>query len=177
MTDALMNDDYGVMTEPATLTLQRRLPGPIDRVWSYLVDGNLRRKWLAAGTMEQHAGTSVELVWRNDELTDPPGQRPEGMDMEHRMTCEIIEIAPPHLLRISWGSTGGVTFKLEEQGQEVLLTLTHQRIDDHEVLLNVSAGWHAHLALLGAQLRSEKPAPHWDTWIALRKKYAERLPA
>jgi uncharacterized protein YndB with AHSA1/START domain len=177
MTELLVEDDYAVMSEPATLTLTRLLPGPIERVWSYLTDSNLRRQWLAAGAMEQQPGASVELVWHNDDLTDPPGQRPDGMGAEHRMTCEILQIDPPHRLRISWGSTGGVSFELEERGADVLLTLIHHRIEQHDVLLNVSAGWHAHLAILGAKLRGETPAPHWDNWTALRKEYAARLGA
>ena len=78
MTATLTDDAYGTLTEPATLTLQRLLPGPIARVWAYLTDGELRRQWLAAGTMEEKVGAPVEFVWRNDELTDPPGERPEG---------------------------------------------------------------------------------------------------
>ncbi len=69
---------YGELIEPATLKIERLLPGPIERVWAYLTESELRRKWLAAGTMTLDAGAPVELVWRNDELTDPPGQRPAG---------------------------------------------------------------------------------------------------
>ena len=29
---------YGVLTEPATLKIQRLLPGPIERVWAYLTE-------------------------------------------------------------------------------------------------------------------------------------------
>src|SRR3546814_1908413 len=65
MTAMLTEDDYGVLAEPATLKIERLLPGPIDRVWTYLVDGELRRQWLAAGAMEQQVGAPVELVWRN----------------------------------------------------------------------------------------------------------------
>ena len=35
MTDITTVDAYGVLTEPATITLQRVLPGPIERVWAY----------------------------------------------------------------------------------------------------------------------------------------------
>src|SRR3546814_13175648 len=73
--------------------------------------------------MEQMVGAPIDLVWRNDELTDPPGARPEGFGDEHRMTCEVTAIDAPRLLSISWGSTGGVTFTLDEQGDEVLLTI------------------------------------------------------
>ncbi|TKB83151.1 MAG: ATPase, partial [Mesorhizobium sp.] len=66
-------DTYGALSEPATFTIQRLLPGPIERVWAYLTESDLRRQWMAAGQMEMKAGSSFELVWRNDELTDPPG--------------------------------------------------------------------------------------------------------
>ena len=95
MTDAATRDAYGVLTEPTTLTIQRRLPGPIERVWAYLTESDLRRQWLAAGEMEMKVGAPVELVWRNDELSNPPGQRPPGFPDEHRMQCHIIELDPP----------------------------------------------------------------------------------
>src|SRR6266545_2641850 len=69
-------DEYGVLIEPNTLRVQHLLPGPIERVWAYLTESDLRRQWLAAGEMELKVGAPVELVWRNDELNDPPGQRP-----------------------------------------------------------------------------------------------------
>ena len=45
-------DDYGELIEPTTLRIQRLLPGPIERIWAYLTDSDLRSKWLAAGAME-----------------------------------------------------------------------------------------------------------------------------
>ena len=69
---------YGELIEPATLKIQRVLPGPIERVWDYLTNSELRRKWLAAGDMDVKAGAPFELVWKNDELTDPPGNKPDG---------------------------------------------------------------------------------------------------
>lgn len=175
MNAMLAEDNYGVLTEPATLKIERLLPGPVDRIWSYLTDGELRRQWLAAGAMEEKAGAPVDLVWRNDELTDPPGTRPEGFGDEHRMTCEVIAIDAPRLLSISWGSTGGVTFTLQEKGHEVLLTIVHKRVEDPAVLLNVSAGWHSHIDVLEAKLRGTTPVPHWDNFAQLRGVYAERL--
>ena len=102
MIDLAGLDAYGVLTEPATLKLERLLPGPIERVWAYLVDSGLRRQWLASGEMAMEVGAPVELVWRNDELTDPPGSRPEGFSGEHRMISRITELDPPRRLAISW---------------------------------------------------------------------------
>ncbi|MCA0210763.1 MAG: SRPBCC family protein [Proteobacteria bacterium] len=175
MTTMLDQDRYGLLSEPATLTIARLLPGPVDRIWAYLTDSDLRRQWLAAGAMEASVGAPVELVWRNDELTDPPGTRPDGFGEEHRMLCEVVAIDAPHMLSISWGSTGGVTFTLEEKGDEVLLTIVHKRIEDPEVRLNVSAGWHAHLDVLEARVAGSVAAAHWDNWTRLRTEYAERL--
>lgn len=173
----VMTEDFGVVAEDATLTIKRMLPGPIERAWSYIVDGELRKKWLAAGAMEQHVGAPVELVWRNDELACPLGTRPEGMPAEHSMKCEILAIDAPHMLKISWGSTGGVTFNLEERGEEVLLTLTHHRVEDPTVLNNVSAGWHAHLDVMEAELRGTPAKPFWDEWKRLKDVYHDRLSA
>ena len=124
-----------MLTEPATLTIQRLLPGPIERVWAYLTESDLRRKWLAAGEMEMKVGAPFELVWRNDELTDPPGQRPPGFSDEHRMQSRITELDPPRKLSFTWEGSGDVSFELEPKGNEVLLTVIHRRLPDRSTLL------------------------------------------
>lgn len=170
-------DPYGVMTDATTLRLRRLLPGPIDRVWQHLTDSDLRRRWLAAGEMDLRPGGTVEMVWRNDELTDPPGLRPEGMGTEHRMTGEILAVEPPHLLRYTWPGVGEVTFELAEAGDQVHLTLTHRRIPDAGTRRGVSVGWHSHLDLLAARLSGAVPAPHWDNFRKLRAEYDARSAA
>jgi uncharacterized protein YndB with AHSA1/START domain len=182
MTDLATQNGYGALTEPATLTIQRLLPGPIERVWAYLTESDLRRKWLAAGQMEMKVGASFELVWRNDELTNPPGQRPTGFPAEHRMEGRITELDPPRKLAITWGKSGGVSFELEPQGNprgsQVLLTVIHRRLPDRGTMLNVSAGWHMHLDVLVARVSGNPdPAPFWDGWARLKQDYDPRLPA
>ena len=167
---------YGELIEPATLRIERLLPGPIERVWAYLTESDLRRQWMAAGDMEMKAGSSFELVWRNNELTNPPGERPAGFPDEHRMEGRITELDPPRRLGITWGSTGGVSFELEPKGKEVLLTVIHRRLPDRPILLNVSAGWHMHLDILVARATGKEPAPYWDGWSRLRAEYDRRLP-
>ena len=177
MTDLATLDAYGTLTEPATLTIRRLLPGPIERVWAYLTESELRRKWLAAGEMEMKVGATFELVWRNDELTNPPGQRPPGFPEEHRMEGRITELDPPRKLAITWGSTGGVSFELQASGDDVLLTVIHRGVSERAVLLNVSAGWHMHLDLLVARTTGKQPEPYWDGWSRLKAEYDRRLPA
>ena len=140
MTGTATLDAYGELIEPAMLRIQRLLPGPVERCWAYLTESELRRQWLAAGQMEMKVDAPFELVWRNDELSDSPGRRPDGFPDEHRMQSRITELDPPHKLAISWGSSGGVSFELEPQGNQVLLTVIHRRLPDRATLLNVSAG-------------------------------------
>ena len=170
-------DAYCELIEPTTLKIQRLLPGPIERIWAYLTDSDLRSKWLAAGVMEMKVGAPVELVWRNDELTDPPGERPAGFGGEHRMQSRITEFDPPRKLSITWNSTGDVTFELEPKGKGVLLTVIHRRFPDRAMLLKHLAGWHMHLDVLVARASGEEPAPFWDGWSGFMKEYDARLPA
>ncbi len=177
MNDLATFSAYGVVTEPATIKIERLLPGPIDRVWAYLTQSELRRRWLAAGDMQMKVGSPFELVWRNDELTDPPGNRPEGFAEEHRMHSRITELDPPRKMTFTWGEQGAVSFELETIGGDVLLTVIHRRISDRNNMLMIGAGWHMHLDVLAARLTGAKTEPFWDGWDRLKKEYEPRIPA
>jgi uncharacterized protein YndB with AHSA1/START domain len=168
---------YGALTEPATLKIQRLLPGPIERVWAYLTESELRSEWLAAGQMEMRVGAPFELVWRNDGLTDPPGQRPAGFPDEHRLQSQVIALDPPRKLAIAWRNGGDVSFDLEPAGNAVLLTVIHRRLPSRETMLMVGAGWHMHLDILVARVTGKQPEPFWDGWSRLRQEYDQLLPA
>jgi uncharacterized protein YndB with AHSA1/START domain len=62
-----------MLTEPATLKIQRLLPGPIERVWAFLTESELRRKWLAAGQMEMKVGARFELLCQSGGKTTTGG--------------------------------------------------------------------------------------------------------
>jgi uncharacterized protein YndB with AHSA1/START domain len=175
MNDLATADSYGVLTEPTTLVIQRHLPGPIERVWSYLTDSDLRSQWLAAGVMEMKVGSPVELVWHNDNLTNPPGNRPPEFPEDHRMQSRIVQLDPPRKLCIAWGD-GDVTFDLAPAGDRVLLTLTHRGLVTRGGRLMVGAGWHMHLNILVARISGTETEPFWDGWARLRNDYDSMLP-
>jgi uncharacterized protein YndB with AHSA1/START domain len=177
MNRATSTGAYGELTKPATLKIERLLPGPIERVWAYLTESELRRQWLAAGQMEIKVGAAFELVWRNDELTDPPGRRPPGFAEENRMQSRILELDPPRKLVIAWGTGGEVSFELDPRGNEVLLTVIHRRLPDRATTLKVAAGWHMHLDILVARATGREPEPFWDGWSRLKQEYDRRMPA
>ena len=181
MSELAAPDTYGTLVEPATLRIERLMPGPIDRVWAYLTQSDLRRQWLASGDMlgkdeQPKTGTDFELTWRNDELTDPPGRRPEGMGATHSQECRLLAFDPPHRLAFTFGGAGEVLFELAEAGDAVRLTLVHSRAPNRSTLLMVSAGWHMHLDVMEARLADRRPAPFWDGWERLKGEYDQRLP-
>lgn len=177
MNDLTTVDAYGTVSKDSTLTIKRVLPGSIERVWAYLTESDLRRKWLAGGEMEMKVGAPFEFVWRNDELTDPPGKKPADFGEEHRMKCEITELDPPHKIGFTWSGSGNVTIELEQRSSTVLLTLIHRRITEKSTLQSVAPGWHAHLDVLAARVSATNPAPFWDSWLSLKDEYRSRLPA
>lgn len=172
----VLESGYGVLAEPLTVKIQRRLPGPIDRVWAYLTESELRGRWLAKGDMELRPGGRVELVWRNDELSPEPAMRPEGFDEEIRMETTVHRVEPPRLLAFGWRNGSDVTIELEPQGDEVLLTIVHRRLPDRDTLLKVAAGWHTHLDIWADIANGRTPKAYWPAWQRRRDEYDARLP-
>jgi uncharacterized protein YndB with AHSA1/START domain len=177
MNDLTTLNPYGVLSAPATLTIQRLLPGPADLVWAALTETDLRRQWLAAGEMEMTPGSAFELVWRNDDLSDPPAERPEGFKEEYRMRGRITKLDRPRKLSMTWDGSGEVTFELEPQGRKVLLTVIHRGLTDRATLLAIAAGWHMHLDILVARSRGQELGSFWAGWSRLRQDYDRRFAA
>jgi uncharacterized protein YndB with AHSA1/START domain len=167
-------DDYGTLSDSSTLTIHRWLPGPVERIWTYLTDSDLRRKWLAAGDMPLASGASMELVWRNDDLSDPSDPRPPGFPEEQRMASHVVSVDPMRMLTIAWGK-GDVTFELTPKGDKVLLTLTHRGLDDRGARTMIAAGWHMHLDILLARVSGKGAGSFWSGWTRLKGLYDDRL--
>ncbi len=170
-------DAYGALVAPATVKIARLLPGPIERVWAYLTESDLRRRWLASGSMDLKVGAPFELVWRNGDLTEPAGERPPGFGEEHRLKSRILEVDPPRKLAFAWHDEAEVAMTLEPRGDKVLMTVIHSRLPNRGNVVGVSAGWHAHLDVLSDALNGRTPAPFWDALSRLRADYDRRLPA
>ncbi len=57
----------------------------------------------------------------------------------------------------------------------MLLTLTHRKLSGENLILNVCAGWHAHLQLLLARVEGTTAPSLWATWKRLRGEYEALL--
>ena len=59
-----------------TLRIERRLPGPIERVWAYLVESEKRALWFAGGVWDLHPGGEARVVFDSSSpLRQPPPTR------------------------------------------------------------------------------------------------------
>jgi uncharacterized protein YndB with AHSA1/START domain len=177
------SSDYGVATAPGTLRLERLLPGPIERVWTYLTDSASRGEWLAAGEMELREGGRVDLTFHHADLsaeqTVPEQYKAHAGDS--RCNGRILRCEPPRLLSFTWiegqAEPSQVTFELTPRGDGVLLVLTHSRLPNRGEMVSIASGWHAHLGILADRLAPRAPRPFWSTLLQAEAEYERRLPA
>lgn len=173
---------YGELLAPDTVQFKRLLPGNIDRVWSYLVEGDKRRRWLAGGDTEERVGGHVALHFHNASLSslpdDPPPEQYRDMPEKMSYTGTVTKCEPKTLLAHTWvgdeGEASEVTYELEQRDDGVLLTLTHRRLQP-DMVLGASGGWHTHLDVLADVLEDREPKPFWRTHTALETEYGSRF--
>ncbi|MBT8101285.1 MAG: SRPBCC family protein [Gammaproteobacteria bacterium] len=174
-------NQYGELLDTNTVRFERLLPGPIERVWEFLIDGDKRARWLCGGETEQKVGGKVEMRFHNASLSSKKDiERPEKYkDMPEVVSFAgtVIEYDPPTLLTHTWDfedNASEVRYQLRQQGDKVLLTLTHTRLRDSDEVLSVCGGWHTHLDILVDILDGREPKPFWKTHMELEADY-ERL--
>jgi len=171
------NDQYGQFTGPAELRIVRTLPGPIERIWDYLVDPEKRSRWFAGGPMEPRPGGKLTLRFRHKDLAPdetPPEDHKQFHDPGHSMDGVVTRFEPPRVLAFTFGSDGEseTTFELTPQGKDVLLVLTHRATGgDVPYMASFGAGWHTHVALLIALLEGAPRPPFWPVHVKLKTDY------
>ena len=57
-------NEYGERLDESTVKFERLLPGPIDRVWSYLTESDKRAQWLCGGDVETAVGGHIDMLFR-----------------------------------------------------------------------------------------------------------------
>ena len=159
--------------------MARLLPGPIERVWGYLVEPDLRAQWLAAGPMELRLGGVLELRFRHADLSPTRAPTPEAyraIEGGHVQQGAITQIDPPRRLAFTWGDgppPSEVIFELAPHGALVRFVVTHKQLADAAALRSVSAGWHTHVDFLDDRLHGRVPDAFWTRHAAIETLYQQ----
>lgn len=139
----------------AVLTFERRLPYPVEAVWSAITDPAKRAQWFGETTIDAREGGSIEMVAAGPPL--PPERK--------RMTGRILVWDPPNVLEHEWKQPivedGVVRYELIPDGDGTLLRFTHRGLGVRSAS-GFRSGTHAFLDRLEAHLAGEK-LPDWAT--------------
>lgn len=175
-----MNANNGRVVTPSTVRFERVLPGPIEKIWGYVTQSDLRGQWLAPGAWDLRVGGRIELAFKHADLSPHRAPAPAGMervdDEGHIAVGEILAIDAPRSVTITWSGGSEVTFDLTPAGEDVLLTITHTRLSDAQEMRNVSGGWHAHLSMLEDRANGRTPPAFWTAWAGVKDRYATIIP-
>jgi uncharacterized protein YndB with AHSA1/START domain len=105
----------------AVLHFERRLPYPVEAVWSAITDPGEREQWFGPTIIDPREGGAIEMV-----ATGPPV--PDDLK---RMTGRILVWDPPHVLEHEWRQQivedGVVRYELTPDGADgTVLRFTHR---------------------------------------------------
>src|SRR5213079_1509877 len=130
------------LVEPGTVKVERLLPGPVERVWAYIVESEKRAKWFAGGEFELRVGGKARLHFDHASLSSdkvpPEKYKNKGAGTPDRDGV-ITRFEPMRLLAhtMTMGGDTEVTYQLEARGKDVLLTIVHRRLPTRELSIGV----------------------------------------
>ena len=160
------------------LRIERRLPGPIERLWAYLVEPEKRALWWVGGAWELRPGGVATAEWDHTRLSHEP--TPDAWKDFDGMTttATITRVEPPRLLAYRTDMGAGdvdITFELIPEGDEVLFVITQAPVADAPGKASFASGWHAYIDILEDRVRGTQPRAFWTNFNRLQEEYASRF--
>jgi uncharacterized protein YndB with AHSA1/START domain len=126
------NSDHAKFSTSVAIRIVRNLPGPIERIWQYLIDPEKRRRWFAGGPIELRVGGEIELLFNHKTVL--PAETSTALYADHHnggkiMAGTVLRYEPPRVLSYTLGENSDVIFELIPQDDDVLFILTQLRRD------------------------------------------------
>ena len=161
-----------------TIRLERLLDAPVDTVWRYLAEGELRARWFAGGGDAQPGG-ALDLVWDHDRLSADDVPYPaEYAGHKGAVSHEtVVRFEPRRVLAFTFGEgrNGVATFELHPDGDRTRLVLTHSGIQSPTGARDFGSGWTSHLTVLAETLAGRTVRDFWALHARSRESVAEAL--
>jgi uncharacterized protein YndB with AHSA1/START domain len=163
---------------PDTIRLERTLDAPVEKVWSYLTEAELRQQWFMGGTDVTGVG-EFELLVDHDNLSSDDVPYPESYAgfKGATWTEKVTRFEPPRLLETSFqgGKNGTVTYELFPEGGKTRLVLTHSGIVSPVGAQDFGSGWTSHLAVLEERLAGRSVRNFWALHMESREAVKKAL--
>ena len=160
------------------IRLERVLDAPVETVWRYLTQAELRRQWCMGGTDAKPDG-EFDLLNDHDNLSEDDVSYPEDYAPYKGKTWSerVLRFDPPRLLETTFqgGKNGVVTYELRPDGERTRLVLTHKDIQSPSGFQDFGSGWNSHLTVLEAKLAGRGVRNFWELHARSREDVAKAL--
>jgi uncharacterized protein YndB with AHSA1/START domain len=163
---------------PDTIRLERMLDAPVEKVWRYLTEAELRSQWFMGGT-DARLDSEFDLLVDHDKLSDEAVPYPESY-AAHKgavWTEKVLRFEPPRLLETTFqgGKNGTVTYELFPEGERTRLVLTHSGIISPVGPQDFGSGWNSHLTVLEERLAGRGVRNFWELHARSREAVRKAL--
>lgn len=163
---------------PNAIQLERVLEAPVETVWRYLTEAELRSRWFMGGTDATGIG-EFELLVDHDNLSTDTVPYPESYECFKGATWteKVTRFDPQRLLETTFqgGKNGIVTYELFPMGGRTRLVLTHSGIVSESGFQDFGSGWTSHLSVLEEKLAGRSVRNFWALHAQSRDAVAKAL--
>jgi len=163
---------------PDAIRLERTLDAPVETVWRYLTEAELRSRWFMGGTDATGIG-EFELLVDHDKLSSDSVPYPESYECYKGAvwTEKVTRFDPPRLLETTFqgGKNGIVTYELFPVGDRTRLVLTHRGIESGTGAQDFGSGWNSHMAVLAERLAGRDVKNFWALHARSKEAVAKAL--
>jgi uncharacterized protein YndB with AHSA1/START domain len=165
---------------PDAIRLERVLDAPVEKVWRYLTEAELRSQWFMGGTDATGIG-EFNLLVDHDNLSDDDVPYPESYASFKGATWteKVIRFEPPRLVETTFqcGTNGTVTYVLFPEGDRTRLVVTHSGIQSPVGAQDFGSGWNSHLTVLEERLAGRSVKDFWALHAKSRDAVSKALQA
>ncbi|MEO1244224.1 MAG: SRPBCC domain-containing protein [Pseudomonadota bacterium] len=173
-------NELGAMTADGRLEFVRVFRTTADRLWSYLVEDEHRRKWICGGDVEPRVGGKIVFDFDHSRLSSTPPPASHADEGCVSFDGEVLAYDRPRHLAFSWpeaepGKSTRVSITLKPVAEGTELHLIHENIDVESQKLSIAAGWHTHLDLLGDLLDGRATRDFWVRHTETEALYSSEL--